>query len=83
MYHYLLIWVITAAFGYMNSWIWFFYCGTGIDSTDVKLLDSYTVYSQSKEKAASRFYIMQCSQSQSVSQEVNPFPLKDVIERFA
>ncbi|XP_057456273.1 uncharacterized protein LOC130747365 isoform X3 [Lotus japonicus] len=53
---------------------------TGIDSTDVKLLDSYTVYSQSKEKAASRFYIMQCSQSQSVGQEVNPFPLKDVIE---
>jgi len=56
------------------------YYGTGIDNTDIMLLGSYTVYSQSKEKEASRFYIMQCSQS--INQEVIKVPLKDVIERF-
>lgn len=50
----------------------------GIDNTDIMLLGSYTVYSQSKEKEASRFYIMQCSQS--INQEVIKVPLKDVIE---
>ncbi|KAG4385238.1 hypothetical protein GLYMA_12G053033v4 [Glycine max] len=33
---------------------------TGINNTDIMLLESGTVYSESKEKAASRFYIMQC-----------------------
>ncbi|XP_027191809.1 uncharacterized protein [Cicer arietinum] len=51
---------------------------TGINNTDIMLLESHTVYSQSKEKAASRFFIMQCSQS--INQEVIQVPLKDVIE---
>lgn len=51
---------------------------TGIDNTDIVLLGSYTVYSHSREKAASRFFIMQCSQS--INQEVIKVPLKDVIE---
>ncbi|KAJ1376207.1 double strand RNA binding domain from DEAD END PROTEIN 1 [Sesbania bispinosa] len=51
---------------------------TGINNTDIMLLESYTVYSQSKEKEASRFYIMQCSRS--INQEVFQVPLKDVIE---
>ncbi|CAJ2679056.1 uncharacterized protein LOC123916860 isoform X1 [Trifolium pratense] len=51
---------------------------TGINNTDIVLLESYTIYSQSKEKAASRFFIMQCSQS--INQEVIKVPLKDVIE---
>ncbi|XP_058730017.1 uncharacterized protein LOC131602052 [Vicia villosa] len=51
---------------------------TGINNTDIMLLESYTVYSQSKEKAASRFFIMQCSQS--VNQDIIKVPLKDVIE---
>jgi hypothetical protein len=56
------------------------YYGAGIDNTDIVLLGSYTVYSHSREKAASRFFIMQCSQS--INQEVIKVPLKDVIERF-
>jgi hypothetical protein len=45
------------------------------------LLESYTVYSQSKEKTASRFYIMKCSQS--ISEGFTQVPIKDLIERFA
>ncbi|KAI5390661.1 uncharacterized protein LOC127107428 isoform X1 [Lathyrus oleraceus] len=51
---------------------------TGINNTDIMLLESYTAYSQNKEKAASRFFIMQCSQS--INQEIIKVPLKDVIE---
>ncbi|KAF1899662.1 hypothetical protein Lal_00019792 [Lupinus albus] len=51
---------------------------TGINNTDVTLLESYTVYSHSKEKAASRFYIMQCSQL--IHQKVIQVPIKDLIE---
>ncbi|CAL0322108.1 unnamed protein product [Lupinus luteus] len=50
----------------------------GIDMSDIMLLESCTVYSHSKEKAASRFYIMKCSQL--ISQEVNQVPIKDLIE---
>ncbi|KAF1886984.1 hypothetical protein Lal_00046222 [Lupinus albus] len=50
----------------------------GIDKTNITLLESCTVYSHSKEKAASRFYIMKCSQL--ISQEVNQVPIKDLIE---
>ncbi|KAK7261607.1 hypothetical protein RIF29_27922 [Crotalaria pallida] len=50
----------------------------GIDKTDISLLKSSIVYSQSKEKAASRFYIMKCSKL--ISQEVNLVPVKDLIE---
>ncbi|OIW03745.1 hypothetical protein TanjilG_30021 [Lupinus angustifolius] len=50
----------------------------GINKTDLTLLESCTVYSHSKEKAASRFYIMKSSQL--ISQEVNQVPIKDLIE---
>jgi len=44
------------------------------------LLESYTVYSQSKEKTASRFYIMKCSKS--IEEGFIQVPIKDLIERF-
>ncbi|XP_061367309.1 uncharacterized protein LOC133310397 [Gastrolobium bilobum] len=50
----------------------------GVNKADIMLLESYTVYSQSKEKTASRVYIMKCSQL--INQEVNPIPIKDLIE---
>jgi len=43
-------------------------------------LGSYTVYSQSKEMAASRFYTMKCSQS--IDEGFTQVPIKDLIERF-
>nr|KYP46295.1 hypothetical protein KK1_032094 [Cajanus cajan] len=51
---------------------------TGINDTDIKVLESDTVYSESKEKAASRFYIMQCSQS--TNEEAIQVPLKDLVK---
>uniref|UniRef100_A0A5B7BBS7 DRBM domain-containing protein n=1 Tax=Davidia involucrata TaxID=16924 RepID=A0A5B7BBS7_DAVIN len=36
---------------------------TGINQTDLIVLESHVVYSISKEKAAARFYIVQCTQS--------------------
>ncbi|MED6160366.1 hypothetical protein PIB30_050821 [Stylosanthes scabra] len=50
----------------------------GINKTDITLLERHTVYSHSKEKAASRFYIMQCTGP--ISQGVLQVPLIDVIE---
>ncbi|XP_045813435.1 uncharacterized protein LOC123907281 [Trifolium pratense] len=53
---------------------------TGINSIDIMLLESYTVYSQSKEKTASRFYIMKCSQP--TTEGLIQVPIKDLIESF-
>ncbi|MED6145680.1 hypothetical protein PIB30_027680 [Stylosanthes scabra] len=50
----------------------------GINKTDITLLERHTVYSHSKERAASRFYIMRCTVP--ISQGVLRVPLKDVIE---
>ena len=58
-----------------------FVCDTGVNETDLMVLGSYTIYSQSKEKAASRFFIMKCSQL--INEEANQVPIKDLIERFA
>jgi hypothetical protein len=55
-------------------------CDTGINSIDIMLLESYTVYSHSKEKTASRFYIMKCSQP--TTEGFIQVPIKDLIERF-
>jgi hypothetical protein len=55
-------------------------CNTGVNSIDIMLLESYTVYSESKEKTASRFYIMKCSQS--TADGSIQVPIKDLIERF-
>lgn len=63
-----------------NSWVWFVYYGTGINNTDIFLLESGTIYSESKEKEASRFYIMQCSKT--INEEVFEVPLQDLIKRF-
>ncbi|KEH17747.1 hypothetical protein MTR_0002s1280 [Medicago truncatula] len=53
---------------------------TSVNSIDMMLLGSYTVYSQSKERAASRFYIMKCSQS--IVEGFTKVPIKDLIESF-
>ncbi|KAK4286592.1 hypothetical protein QN277_003126 [Acacia crassicarpa] len=50
----------------------------GIDQTDVMLLESHTLYSHSKEKTTSIFFIMQCSHL--IDQEVIQLPIKDVID---
>ncbi|KAL9296512.1 hypothetical protein ACSQ67_022408 [Phaseolus vulgaris] len=50
----------------------------GINYTDISLLESDTVYSESKEKEASRFYIMQCSKT--INEEVIQVPLQDLIK---
>ncbi|KHN25284.1 hypothetical protein glysoja_010201 [Glycine soja] len=51
---------------------------TGINNTDIMLLESGTVYSESKEKAASRFYIMQCYRT--INEEVIQIPLQVLIK---
>ncbi|KAG4948064.1 hypothetical protein JHK84_041510 [Glycine max] len=50
----------------------------GINKTDITSFESYTVYSQSKVKTASRFYIMKCSQL--INKEFIQ-PIKSLIER--
>jgi len=56
------------------------YNGTGSNNTDILLLESDTVYSESKEKEAARFYIMQCSKA--VKEEFIQVSLQDLIKRF-
>ncbi|RZB62796.1 uncharacterized protein LOC114388245 isoform X1 [Glycine soja] len=51
----------------------------GINKTDITSFESYTVYSQSKVKTASRFYIMKCSQL--INKEFIQ-PIKSLIERL-
>lgn len=53
--------------------------GTGIDSSDVMVLETHVVYSLSKEKSAAQFYMMQCPQSFNINQRV---PLKFLVERL-
>ncbi|KAK9288205.1 hypothetical protein L1049_016654 [Liquidambar formosana] len=50
----------------------------GINQTDLTILESHVVYSLSKEKTASRFYIMRCMQS--INEDVIQVPIKDVID---
>lgn len=52
---------------------------TGINESDLVVLESHVVYSLSKEKTSVYFYIMQCSKSISNDLQV---PIKDVIERL-
>ena len=54
--------------------------GTGISQADLMVLESHVVYSLSKEKTASRFYIMQCTQS--INEDIGQIPINEVIERF-
>ncbi|KAH7858399.1 hypothetical protein Vadar_023390 [Vaccinium darrowii] len=50
---------------------------TGINESDLVVLESHVVYSLSKEKTSVYFYIMQCSKSISNDLQV---PIKDVID---
>ncbi|KAL6976257.1 hypothetical protein U1Q18_025044 [Sarracenia purpurea var. burkii] len=50
---------------------------TGINQSDVVVLESRDVYSLTKEKTAARFYIVQCTQP--ISEDLQ-LPIKDVIE---
>ncbi|KAG5560890.1 hypothetical protein RHGRI_004047 [Rhododendron griersonianum] len=51
---------------------------TGINESDLVVLESHVVYSLSKEKTSVYFYIVQCSQTISEDLQV---PIKDVIDR--
>ncbi|XP_059632887.1 uncharacterized protein LOC132275422 isoform X2 [Cornus florida] len=49
----------------------------GINQTDLMVLESHVVYSTSKEKTASQFYLVQCTKSINEDLQV---PIKDVID---
>ncbi|KAI3449256.1 hypothetical protein Pfo_005921 [Paulownia fortunei] len=50
---------------------------TGIDSSDLEILETHVTYSLSKEKSAARFYMMQCPGSFNVNEQV---PLNFLVE---
>ncbi|XP_058094145.1 uncharacterized protein LOC131240108 [Magnolia sinica] len=50
---------------------------TGIDQTDLTILERHFVYSLSKEKSTARFYLMQCNKP--INEEVIQVPIKDAI----
>ncbi|KAK4745865.1 hypothetical protein SAY87_012177 [Trapa incisa] len=52
----------------------------GSDLGDLLVLESHVVYSLSKEKSVSCFYIMECSKSPN--SKVSQIPAKDVIDRL-
>lgn len=64
---------------FANSRI-FFECGTGINQTDLLMLERHIVYSLSKEKTAAQFFLMRCTQA--INEDVAQVPIKDVIDRF-
>lgn len=47
---------------------------------DLLVLESHVLYSLSKEKSVSRFYIMECIKPPNAM--VSQIPVKDVIDRF-
>ncbi|XP_022887953.1 uncharacterized protein LOC111403618 [Olea europaea var. sylvestris] len=49
---------------------------TGINSSDLVVLETHILYSLSKEKTAARFYMMQCTQSISEDKRI---PVEDVV----
>jgi hypothetical protein len=55
---------------------------TGINQTDLLVLERHAVYSLSKEKTATRFYIMQCTKLVHDHEDVIQVPIKDTIDRF-
>ncbi|GAB4850788.1 hypothetical protein Ancab_030088 [Ancistrocladus abbreviatus] len=50
-------------------------CGFG--QSDLRILEGHVVYSLSKEKSATHFYIMQCMQP---NQDANVVPIRDAVE---
>lgn len=53
--------------------------GIGISQNDLLVLESHVVFSDSKEKAAACFFIVQCTQSGKGDIQL---PIKDVIDRY-
>ncbi|KAM7486999.1 hypothetical protein LguiA_003008 [Lonicera macranthoides] len=51
----------------------------GIDRADLMVMESHTTYSLTKEKTATRFFIVQWTESKSFKRECQ-FPLKDAIK---
>lgn len=51
---------------------------TGISRSDLVVLEKHVVYSLTKEKTASCFYIMQCK---SINQDIQ-IPVKEIFERL-
>ncbi|KAF3455402.1 hypothetical protein FNV43_RR00026 [Rhamnella rubrinervis] len=51
---------------------------TGISQIDLKVLENHVVYSLSKDKTATSFYIMKCTKS--VNEDVVKVPIKDAID---
>ncbi|KAG7025400.1 hypothetical protein SDJN02_11895 [Cucurbita argyrosperma subsp. argyrosperma] len=51
---------------------------TGINQTDLKILESHVVYSHSKAKSAVCFYVIQCTRS--ATEDVIQVPIKDTID---
>lgn len=56
-----------------------FYMFTGINQSELMVLESHVVYSLSKEKTAARLFIVQCTQPNYEDLDI---PVKDVIERL-
>lgn len=52
---------------------------TGINRSELKVLESHVVYSLSKEKTAACFYIVRCK---SLNPEKPQVPIKDAIKRL-
>lgn len=52
---------------------------TGINKSDLVVLEGHIVYSLNKPKAAARLYVMQCTQS--INDDIR-VPIKDLIERL-
>ncbi|XP_038884898.1 uncharacterized protein LOC120075512 isoform X4 [Benincasa hispida] len=50
---------------------------TGINQSDLKILESHVVYSLSKEKSAVCFYIIQCTRS--ATEDVIQVPIRDAV----
>ncbi|CAN4086971.1 unnamed protein product [Withania somnifera] len=53
---------------------------TGIDRSDLVVLESHLVYSLDKEKASARLYLVQSLQSDKLVNEDFTIPIRDVIE---
>lgn len=51
---------------------------TGINQSDLKILESHVVYSLSKEKSAVCFYMIQCTRSGT--EDVIQVPIRDVVD---
>lgn len=63
----------------MKNFLNFLSNGTGFGSYNLVVLETHVVYSVCNLKSAAHFFIMQCSQSFSIKNQV---PLKLLVERL-